>query len=71
MKVVLNYDKDTGMVQDNSGVYIGTWTNPTDIEGHKETDAADDQSIIESIVRLKNAGCSVDEIIEMKKNGLV
>ena len=71
MKVILNYDQSTGMVHDNIGTYIGTWSNPTDLEGHKETGAADDQSIIESIVRLKNAGFDAEEIIEIKKNGLV
>ena len=71
MKIVLNYEPATDTVSDNNGLYIGLWTNPTDLEGHKVTGEADDQSIIESIVRLKNAGCSVDEIIEMKKNGLV
>ena len=66
MKILLDYDPQTGMIRDNSGLLIFTWQG-LDGHEHKEDKGKD----IESLVTLKNAGFDTNEIIELNRKGLV
>lgn len=66
-KIVLNFDDTTGMVYDANEIYIGC--NLT----LKSFDATDAKSgvPIDDLVKLRNAGFTNDEIIELKRKELL
>ena len=63
MKVILNYDELTGNITDSKGVYLFMY-------GGLSYDSVDDMTSIDEMIKLKNAGFTAQEIIEMRKAGL-
>lgn len=66
-KIVLEYDDSTGFVYDSTGLYIGTNLSL------KPFDATDEKASvpIDDLVKLRNAGFTTDEIIELKRKDLL
>lgn len=66
-KIVLNFDDATGFIYDATDMYIGT--NLT----LKPFDAIDAKSSvpIDDLVKLRNAGFTTDEIIELKRKEIL
>jgi hypothetical protein len=65
--IVLSWDAETGMVYDARDTYVGCNLNlePTgDAEASTRTQ-------IEDLVKLRNAGFTTDEIIELKRKELI
>jgi hypothetical protein len=60
-KISLNFDPATGQVTDAKGMYIGMNMSLTPV------DSVD----VEVLVKLKNAGFTADEIIELKRKELI
>jgi len=65
VKIELDYNPIDGQISTNSGVYIGVYTG---LESHESTGCKTD---IDSLVKLKDAGFTAEEIIEMKKKELI
>ena len=61
-KVLLDYDKSTDTVSAPDGSHIGVAKG---LELHKET------STVEELIKLKNAGFTAAEVIEIGKAGLL
>lgn len=61
--ICLNYDPSTGNVEDGNGVYIGCQLN---IKSVKSAGPA-----IDDIVKLKDAGFTAEEIIELKRKEVI
>ena len=66
-KIVLSYDDTTHMVYDANDIYIGcnTLLKPFEVTDVKSGVAIDD------LVKLRNAGFTTDEIIELKRKDLL
>lgn len=67
MKIVLDYDKDTGEIKDpDNGVTVATWVG---LAHHiaKESEGVE----VSDLVALKEAGYTAEEIIELKKKGII
>jgi hypothetical protein len=67
-KIVLNYDASTGFIYDANDVYIASNLTLTPFD-----DIADQKSgvAIDDLVKLRNAGFTTDEIIELKRKDLL
>lgn len=63
MKVIMNYDENTGALTDKNGMTIINWINLQ----YEESSG----SSIDILVKLKNSGFSTDEIIELKRKELI
>ena len=63
--IVLSWDTETGMVYDAKNLYIGSSMSLEPIEV-EQTGAS-----IEDLVKLRNAGFTTDEIIELKRKELI
>jgi len=61
-KICLNFDQTTGQVTDAKGLYTGMNTLLTPVDGGVD---------VEVLVKLKNAGFTADEIIELKRKELI
>lgn len=66
MKVTIEYDPQTGNMTDAKGAFIGCWIG-------LETfgDELQSSDPVEDIVRLKNAGLSAEDIVALKKGGVL
>jgi hypothetical protein len=66
-KIVLSYDDTTGFVYDANELYIGgnLTLKPFEVADEKNGVAIDD------LVKLRNAGFSTEEIIELKRKDLL
>lgn len=64
-KIVLSWDDNTGMVYDAKEMYIGTNLSIQPFDDKPEGVAIDD------LVKLRNAGFSTEEIIELKRKDLL
>lgn len=64
-KIVLSWDDSTGMVYDAKDMYVGTNLTLTPFADKTEGAAIDD------LVKLRNAGFTTDEIIELKRKELI
>ncbi len=62
-KITLNFDPATGSVTDAKGMYIGMNLTLTPVEGGTVE--------VDVLVKLKNAGFTAEEIIEMKRKELL
>lgn len=67
MKVILNYDDETGQITDRSGQILITWLNLR-YEPVLETVSATE---INDLVKLKEAGFTVEELVNMRDRGLI
>ena len=66
-KIVLEYDASTGFVYDSVNCYIGTNLSLKPFEDHDG-----DRSVpIDDLVKLRNAGFTTEEIIELKRKELL
>lgn len=61
-KVILEYNKETGSFFDRNGALIGTYLGAVPF---------DNQTDVDALVKLKNAGFSADEIIELKRKEVI
>lgn len=61
----LEYDEITGIIKDGGGLTVTTSLGYSGIEIEKET-----ISTTEEMIKLKNAGFTAQDIIEIKKAGL-
>ena len=61
-KVVLNYDDANGQVTDRNGTVICTWLG---------LESEESVTSVETLVKLKNAGFSADEIISLSRKELI
>jgi hypothetical protein len=66
-KIVLEFDESNGMVYDANQIYIGSNLSI------KPFDATDEPRgvPIDDLVKLRNAGFTTDEIIELKRKELL
>lgn len=64
-KIVLEYDEETGEVRDANGVHVGFNMVIKGFEPEKpKTD-------VSALVSMKDAGFTAEEIMQMKREGLV
>jgi len=63
-KIILEYGHD-GSVFDASGTIIATWPNLEHFGEHE------DKTSIDDLVKLKEVGFTSEEIVEMKKKGVI
>ncbi len=70
MKVILNYDKLTGILTDNNGMIITTWIG-LEREEYIETNSSSkvDSAVIRDLAEAPNI--SILDILELKNNGLI
>ena len=66
VKVTLDYDEISGSLYDNNGAIIIAWPGLT---GSKDDDAK--SSIVNDMKELKAAGFTVEEIMQMKREGAI
>lgn len=62
MKILLDYNETTGNVHDKAGNYIGSFMGVVPFEQEKDHSAT---------VELMKLGCSADDLIKLKANGLL
>ncbi len=62
-KITLTYDESTGTVTDGRGIYIGMDKTIVSVEGSMVE--------VDVLVKLKNAGFTTDEIIELHRKELL
>lgn len=62
-KITLNYEPTTGQVTDAKGLYVGMNLTLTPVDGGTVE--------VDVLVKLKNAGFTAEEIIEMKRKELL
>lgn len=67
MKVIVNYDDVTGQITDESGQIVGAWFDLR-YEPVLETVSATE---INDLVKLKEAGFTVEELVNMRDGGLI
>ena len=63
-KVIVGYEQNTGNFYDDNGIILGTYmaANVTDVEN---------KGSIDDLRKLKESGFTVEEIIQLKREGLV
>lgn len=61
-KVILEYQEQTGNINDAAGNLVGTWVGLIGF---------DPAISVDKLVELKKAGFTVDDIVELKKKGLL
>lgn len=61
-RIILDYDPANGNISDAKGSIVGNWQDLLSTS-FKDNSGVD----VESICKLKNAGFSAEEIIEMKR----
>lgn len=66
MKVVIDYDPASGNMTDAKGAYVGSWMG---LESFGEELSTNDP--VEDIVKLKNSGFTAEDIVAMKKGGVL
>lgn len=66
MNIKVKYDKNTGEVRSLDDLYIGICMGIEKFEDDK-----DEKVTIDEVVKLKEAGFTSEEIIEMHKKGVV
>jgi hypothetical protein len=66
-KIVLNYDDTNHMVYDANDMYVGSLAT---IEPFEMTEAKQGVNI-DDLVKLRNAGFTTEEIIELKRKDLL
>lgn len=66
MKVIFEYNSGTGEIKDSAGVSIFMIGMTPFTSEDKEAQSTD----IDGMIKLKNAGFTAEEIIEMKKAGI-
>ena len=62
-KLYLNYNPSTGQIIDATGYVVATMSGYPPV-------TIDDSSSVDEMIKLKNAGFTAQEIIEMRKAGL-
>jgi len=65
MKIVLEYDEMLGQIKDDQGTVILTWPG---LQGHELDESTYD---IEGLIKLKNAGFTTDDIVELRRKELI
>lgn len=66
-KIVLNYDDATHMVYDANDMYVGCLATIKSFEMAEAKQGVD----IDDLVKLRNAGFTTEEIIELKRKDLL
>ena len=66
-KIVLDYETDTGFIYDSANMYVGSNMTMTPFEESKFSTGVP----IDDLVKLRNAGFTTDEIIELKRKELL
>jgi len=64
MKVLIEYNEVTGQMTDVDGIQVGTWMNINSFELNSGVS-------VEVLIKLKNAGYTADEIIQMKNKEII
>ncbi|MCW8886888.1 MAG: hypothetical protein OQK12_16810 [Motiliproteus sp.] len=67
MKVIVDYDPATGNLVAKDGFHI---TSMPAIEHHLEQ-AGDDETGIKQLIELKRAGFDTDDIVELRRKGII
>lgn len=68
MKIQLNYDPSVGHIIDNKGLVIATYLGLSD---HEVKDSDTTNKSVKTLVKLKDAGFTVDEIIALNNKGVL
>lgn len=66
-KIVLEYETETGFIYDSVNMYVGSNMALKPFEESKSSTGVP----IDDLVKLKNAGFTTDEIIELKRKELL
>lgn len=66
MFIKLEYNKNNGEMKDSGGVVVGTYYGLENNEVEEEKKVA-----IDEVVKLKEAGFTSEEIIDMHKKGVI
>ena len=71
MKVLLNVKEISNgsydILSDDGSLYISNWNAPS----YKPEEHSENKSSIKNVLKLKEAGFTADDILEMKKEGLI
>jgi len=70
MKVILEYDPETGWVSDKHDVKLLAW-NDLEHFGTPEDITATEESTVDKMIDLKKAGFTADDIIVFTERGLL
>ncbi len=62
MKVILEYDEETGQIKDSTGVVIAAWHNLSYFDEVKDG---------QDVAQLMSLGASVDDLLRMKAAGII
>lgn len=60
MKVILDYDQSTGSIKDKDGLIVATWSN-------LNCEKAEKKAYIDELIKLKEAGFTVEDIVELRR----
>ena len=66
-EITLHHDRITGQITDNKGMVIGNWIGEIDSFTPKREPTVSPSDLVE----LAKAGFSAEELLEMKKKGLL
>ncbi len=66
--VILKYDTETGNITDANDMYCGCNLS---LKALRAPDAEQTSTPIEDLVKLRNAGFTTDEIVELKRKELI
>lgn len=66
-KVILDWEESTGMIYDANDLYIGCNLS---LRSFIETDSQR-EATIDDLVKLRNAGFTTEEIIELRRKDLI
>ena len=64
MKVVVEYNAETGEIKDAVGMYVGSFFGLESFEIPKESNVRD-------LIKLKEAGFTAEDLVQMKEGGLL
>ena len=67
-KIILEYDDATGAIYTSKGVRIGSWVGLTELQAPSKSAS---NVLIDDLAKLKEAGFEADDIILLKKKGLI
>lgn len=65
--VIVKYDKDSNMLYNKEGLYLGTVPAGIDIEEYENTK----ENYVDNLIKLKDAGFGTEDILQLNSRDLI